>query len=151
MNGRIVAGTATWRAAGAAALAFALIASAGGAATEAPAWPQTRAGELAKGWVAAFDAGEPAMRKFLAEGLAASSLAKKGVEARIETYRKLREQLGTLALAAVVQEDGDLLTVSLVDSEARGHEFDFELEPDPPHKLAAVTARLRVGHGRFPH
>ena len=114
---------------------------------QAVAWPDTREGELARGWVEAFDAGEPAMRKFLAESLSPSSLAAKGVEARIETYRQMREQLGTLRLARVHEERPDALDVALTDAEGREHDFTFEIEAEEPRSLKGVTARLRVGHG----
>ena len=85
----------------------------------AVAWPQTREGQLARGWVEAFDAGEPAMRKFLAENIAAASLATKGIEARLETYRSMREQLGSLRLARVHEERPSSLDVALTDAQGR--------------------------------
>lgn len=121
-------------------------------ATSSPSWPESRVGTLAKGWVESFDAGEPAMRKFLAENLSAADLAKKGVDARIESYRSLREKLGALELASVVGEEGDTLTVALADAHGTEHEFEFQLEAEAPRKLATITARLQVkGHGLFPH
>lgn len=116
------------------------------------AWPESREGQLARGWVESFDAGEPAMRKFLAENLAAASLATKGVEERLVTYRALRERLGLLNLAAVVEERPGAIDVSLADAKGTEHEFTFELESDPPRKLRAVTAKLvETGHSIFPH
>src|SRR5512134_2957410 len=53
-------------------------------------WPDTRVGELARGWVAAFSSGETAMKEYLATHLAATSLASKGVPQRVERYRDLR-------------------------------------------------------------
>ena len=142
------------------ALSVALL-SAGGVSGAAPtpavttssqvaavAWPETREGELARGWVEAFDAGEPAMRRFLAENIATAGLEARGVEARLETYRSMREQLGSLTLARVQEERPSALDVALTDAEGREHDFTFEIEEAEPRKLKGVTARLRVGHGQ---
>jgi hypothetical protein len=130
--------TKRWVAGG--ALAVALLGGSGALAETAasePSWPESRVGSLAKAWVESFDAGEP---------------AKKGVDARIDSYRSLREKLGALELASVVDEDGGTLTVSLADAHGTEHEFEFQLEAEAPKKLATITARLQVkGHGLFPH
>jgi hypothetical protein len=152
-NAVATSGTMRWLAG--TALAVALLGGSGAraeTATNAPSWPESRVGSLAKGWVESFDAGEPAMRRFLAENLSAADLGKKSVEARIESYRSLREKLGALELASVVGEDGDTLTVSLADAHGTEHEFEFQLEAEAPKKLATITARIQVkGHGLFPH
>lgn len=117
----------------------------------APEWPDSDAGRLGRGWVDAFNRGEPAMRRFLAESLAASSLAERGVEARLETYRDLRERLGRLALAEVATVEPHAVTVVLADGEALRHEFTFASEPEPPHKLARISGRVTQRHGGPPH
>jgi hypothetical protein len=120
-------------------------------ATAEEAWPSTRAGELARGWVEAFDTGEPAMQKFIAEGFAPSKHAKESIDERLASYRKLREQLGSLSFARVLHEEEGVLEVGLVDADGTEQEFTFEIERDPPQKLATITARLHVKHSIFGH
>lgn len=140
------------------ALALVVALAANGVSEKAGAgavvWPASREGQVAKGWVEAFDAGEPAMRRFLAENLAASSLAAKGVDDRIVTYRSLREKLGSLALVRVVEERPGALDVGLADAKGTEHEFTFELESvetGEPRKLRSITGRLTEQHSMFPH
>lgn len=91
------------------------------------------------------------MRKFLAENIAASSLATKGVDERIVTYRMLRERLGSLTLASVIEERPDALDVSLADAQGTEHEFTFEIESQEPRKLRSIVGRLVEQHSMFPH
>lgn len=121
----------------------------GGAA--AAQWPDSAAGRLGRGWVEAFNRGEPAMRRFLAENLAAGSLAERGVEARLATYRELRERLGRLTLAEVTTVEAHAVTVVFADGEALRHEFTFESEPEPPHQLVRVSGRVTQRHGGPAH
>ncbi len=111
------------------------------------AWPATRAGELAKGWVTSFNTGEAAMKEFLAARMAATTLAERSVPARVERYRSLREKYGRLQLDAVVKSKPHELTVKLLDADARSREFVFKSEPRAPFKLASVSIRERSGHG----
>lgn len=110
-----------------------------GAATEStPAWPATRAGEVAKGWVTAFNGGEKAMQEFLATRMAAKALQEKAVPARVERYRDLREKYGRLQLDKVVKSQPHELTVKLLDADAKSREWVFKSEPRAPWKLASV-------------
>jgi len=81
------------------------------------------------------------MREFIPKYLAQESLAKKGMDERIENYRKLHERYGKLALASVVKEASGELTVKLMASDASVHEFIFTVQHDPPHKLVSVGIR----------
>lgn len=130
------------------------------AATAAPApraadrggWPDTRVGELARGWVAAFSSGEAAMKEYLAAHLAPKSLESKSVPQRIERYRDLREKYGKLELASVVKSEREKLTVKLMASDATRHEFVFTTQGEAPYKLISVTIReFGHGHGGFGH
>jgi len=119
---------------------------------EASQWPDSAAGQLGRGWVEAFNQGEPAMRKFLSENIPATSLAERSVDSRLATYRDLRVRLGRLRLFSVVSTEPLRVTVALSDSEGLRHEFDFVATEDPPHKLAAMTGRVTQRHGGlFPH
>jgi hypothetical protein len=115
-------------------------------------WPDTPAGELARGWVVAFSAGEAAMKEYLAANLAAKSLETRTVPQRIERYRDLREKYGKLELASVVKSEREKLTVKLMASDATRHEFTFTAQGKAPYKLKSVAIReFGHGHGGFGH
>lgn len=115
-------------------------------------WPDSREGELASLWVRAFSTGEAAMRDFNSKHYSRESLAKKGLDERAISYRKLRERLGRLSLAGVVKSVPGELTVKLFDSEAEPHEFVFTVEKSAPFKLVSVAMKEQHGlHGMFGH
>ena len=114
------------------------------AADAPPAWPDTRAGALARGWVTAFNTGEEAMRGFLTNHMAAKNLAEKGVPARIERYQTLREKYGRLQLERVLASTPVELTVRLLDADARSREFTVRAEDREPWKLVSVSLKEAV-------
>ena len=116
----------------------------------APAWPATRVGEAAKGWVVAFNGGEKAMQGFLTAKMSAKALAERPVPDRIERYRELREKYGRFQLDRVVKSEPYELTVKLLDADAKPREFIFKSEDKTPWKLASVSIRqpgFHHGHG----
>jgi hypothetical protein len=121
------------------------------AADAPPAWPDTRVGTLAKGWVTAFNTGEEPMRAFLKDHMAAKSLNEKNVPTRVERYRTLREKYGRLQLDRVLASSPAELTVKLLDSDAHGREFTFRSETQEPRKLVSVSLKETVPgiHGMF--
>jgi hypothetical protein len=119
---------------------------------EASQWPDSAAGQLGRGWVEAFNQGEPAMRKFLVENVAAASLAARDVDSRLATYRDLRGRMGRLRFVTVVTAEPLRVTVALADGEGQRHEFEFVATEEPPQTLASVTGRVTQRHGgMFPH
>lgn len=120
-------------------------------APAAGAWPDTRAGALAQGWVRAFAAGEDSMRAFLTRDMAAASLAERPVSVRLARYREMRETYGRFQLAEVVKSEPALLTVKLLDAKAKSYDAEFAIESAPPQKLKSVTLRSKVsgGHSLF--
>jgi hypothetical protein len=111
-------------------------------------WPDTPAGVMARKWVKAFSKGERAMRACLEENLAAESLGQRGIAARLESYRGLRERLGDLMLVRVVASAPDSVVAALATSEMTEKEFTFQVQARPPHKLLRVSLKeTRSGHG----
>jgi hypothetical protein len=111
-------------------------------------WPETPAGAMGRKWVAAFAAGDSAMRAFQQKKLSPESLAKRSPEERAASYRKLRDQYGVLALASVVKSTPEELTVKLLDSDAKSHEFIFKVKPGSPARLESISIRQsHFGHG----
>jgi hypothetical protein len=139
----------------AALLALALAAApvlAGTPAAKAPVtWPDTRVGALARDWVTAFNTGEDAMRGFLADHMAAKTIAERGVPSRVERYRTLRDQYGRLQLDRVVESSASELTVKLLDGDAKSREFTFRSEAQEPWKIVSVSIKEAVPgiHGLF--
>ena len=135
------------------ATVFSLSLASPGTAAEtesAPAWPATRVGDVAKGWVTAFNGGEKAMREFLSARMSAKALADRPVPDRIERYLELRESYGRLQLERVVKSEPYELTVKLLDADARPKEFIFKSEEKSPWKLASVSIKqpgFHHGHG----
>ena len=109
---------------------------------------------MARRWVAAFSKGESAMRACLSDHLAPEALAKRGLDARMESYRGLREKLGELMLVKIGTSKPTEVVATLATSELTEREFTFEVQPRPPHKLVRVAFRdpRAAGHGgRFSH
>lgn len=118
-------------------------------ATASDGWPDTRAGEVARAWVEAFSAGEPAMREFNLKWLTRGSLERKSMDERLEVYRKGRDRFGKLVLASVIKSTPGELTVSLLDSDAAAHEFIFAVQTAAPFKLVSVSLREQQAGGHF--
>ena len=116
-----------------------------------PTWPATRVGEVAKGWVSAFNDGEKAMQAFLSSRMAAKALTERPVPTRIERYRDLREDYGRLQLDRVVKSEPYELTVKLLDADAKTREFIFKSEEKSPWKLASVSIKQPAFHHGFGH
>lgn len=145
-----------------------LLAAALGAAALAPAapgppkpraaakddWPDTKVGALARRWTEAFGKGEPAMRACLAEVMAPEVLAKRSLEARMQTYRGNLERFGSLMLVSVDSSGANTLKVKLAAADLSTHVFTFEAQSQPPFKLLQVSrieTRHTGGHGGFGH
>lgn len=113
-------------------------------------WPGTKVGTLARRWTEAFGKGEPAFRACLAEIMAPEALAKRGLDARMETYRTNLERFGSLMFVSVDSSGANTLKVKLAASDFSTHVFTFEAQPKPPYKLLQVLraeTRYIGGHG----
>lgn len=149
----------------AAALGAATLAAAAPPASGAPAapgsraaakgdWPDTKVGALARRWTEAFGKGEAAMRACLAEIMAPEALAKRSLDARMETYRGNLERFGGLMLVAVDSSGANTVKVKLAASDFSTHVFTFEAQAKPPFKLLQVSrieTRHTGGHGGMGH
>jgi len=116
-------------------------------------WPDTPAGTAARHWVEAFSRGETAMRQALTDLMAPESLATRGIDARMETYRENRERFGALVLATVDRSAPAELEVTLLASDLSRHRFVFKTRTAPPHRLLSV-GRIEMqpgGHAGFNH
>lgn len=112
-------------------------------------WPGTRAGELAYRWVKAFSQGEHAMKACLADIMAPDALAKKGIPARVERYRDLRERFGVLTLVSVDKSAPGQVEATLAASDLSQHHFIFYVQAEAPYKMVSVAMR-ESGHMGIP-
>lgn len=117
-------------------------------------WPDTKVGALARRWTEAFGKGEPAMRACLADVMAPEALAKRGLDARMETYRANLERFGSLMLVSVDSSGANTLKVKLAAADFSTHVFTFEAQAAPPYKLLQVLrteTRMSGGHAGMGH
>jgi len=109
-------------------------------------WPDSPAGAAARRWVEAFSEGEDAMRVCLTEILAPESIAQRGIDERLETYRGLRDRFGSLVLVSIDKSEPNELAATLIASDLARHKFIFTVQSEPPHMLISV-GRIERGHG----
>ncbi len=106
---------------------------------EAPKLPDTQAGLRVTAYVQAFNSGdEQLMRAFIANNVAPSALQQRPVDARIEVYREMRADIGSLTLRRVLEAREDALTVAAQSKRGEWLTLGFAFEPAPPHKLLGL-------------
>jgi hypothetical protein len=117
----------------------------------ADAWPNTPAGQMGRGWVNAYCAGEDSMRAFIGRSMAPKSLEDRNVTVRVQKYKELHDQYGRLQLDSVVESTPDKVTVKLLDGDAKTRTFTFAVQEEAPHKLLSVSIRQPMDgiHGMF--
>lgn len=107
-------------------------------------FPSTLAGRTAAAYIEAFNSGDPEkIRAFETTYRAASALADRPVEQRLERYEQLRKDLGTLRVDSV--QDGGPQDVALtVQSSTKGDwvVMSFELEKVEPHRLIGIQLEI---------
>jgi D-alanyl-D-alanine carboxypeptidase len=101
-------------------------------------FPKNEAGGHAASWFEAYNAGEPAMKKYIQAHVAPAALEKRSLEDRMEIYRDMREERGKIS-ALEVQEFTESSVKVIVRGE-RGGRFaiTFLCDEDAPHKLMAI-------------
>jgi len=100
--------------------------------------PQTPAGRRIEAYLKAFNAGEPAMREFMAEQTAKDSLQKVPVEIRLNRYRQMRDRLGSVNLQRVVESRDDFVSVIVRGSKGPIVNLEFQFEPAEPFGLIGI-------------
>jgi hypothetical protein len=135
--------------------AHAPVAAAGESAkhvAESDGWPDTHEGAIARRWVQAYSAGETAMRRALPDLLTPESLAKTGMDERMERYRQFHDQIGELTLVQVDKAVPGELTATLMGSDMKSRQFVFTVQTAPPYRILKVSMLEKTGmHGGFHH
>jgi len=112
--------------------------SAGYAQQAGVSLPQTPSGRRVEAYLKAFNAGESAMREFMAGQTAKDSLQKVPVEVRLNRYRQMRDRLGTLDLRRVVESRDDFVSVMVHGSKGPLVNLEFQFEPAEPFGLIGI-------------
>ncbi len=104
--------------------------------------PDTPQGRLVADYVKAFNSGdEKAMGEFITSNVAASALQQRPLDKRLEVYREMRGNIGTLDVRRVVSAKDNEVVVLARTKEGEWRELSFMLEPTPPHKLMGIRVQ----------
>lgn len=103
------------------------------------AFPDTPKGKIAAAYFVAFNShDDAAYRRFEEQNRAASSLAMRPMNERLEQYKRLRADWGDLQPRKVeVGADGSIAVTAKIKS-GEFFEYTFEFEKEPPGKLVAI-------------
>ena len=100
--------------------------------------PDTPAGRAAEAYFEAFNSGDPdAYRRFTLEHRTPEAVEAMSMEERLEGYRSTWQEWGRLELEEHVAADGVLYVRAT--SRAGRLVFGFTAEPEPPHRLLAIS------------
>lgn len=100
--------------------------------------PETEAGRRVAAYVAAFNSGEQAMRRFFAENVGAELLARRTINQRMDIYRDIKSEMGSIQLRRVVEASPWAITVLVQSQNGDWFEFGFQFEAEPPHRFAGL-------------
>ncbi|HEU4388815.1 MAG TPA: serine hydrolase domain-containing protein [Blastocatellia bacterium] len=107
--------------------------------TDSARLPNTAAGKRVEAYISAFNSGsEETMREFFANNVSAKSLEQRPIDARLEVYRRMKNNLGTIKLRRVLETRDDAITVLVETPKGDWFELGFQFEPQPPSKLAGL-------------
>ncbi|HJZ13201.1 MAG TPA: hypothetical protein VJ521_13685, partial [Acidobacteriota bacterium] len=96
------------------------------------------AGKRAQAYFDAFNSGEEAMSKFFTENISEESLQKRTVSQRLEVYRQMRNDVGSLTVRKIVEPGPNSLEVSAQGDSNRWLTIRFDFQPVEPHKILGM-------------
>ncbi len=103
--------------------------------------PRTPAGERISAYIEAFNAGDKDMRAFIESAWAAEALNAIPVDVRMERYKQLRQELGTIRLYRVV-EASDTALFTIIRSEKEGWlEFEFGFDGSTKRAITWISVQ----------
>lgn len=101
--------------------------------------PDTPQGRIVSDYVKSFNSGdEKTMREFFANNIAASALAQRPVEARLDIYREMRGNMGAIEIRRVLSVKDSEIVVLVRNKQGESFEFGFHFEDGLPHKMAGL-------------
>jgi CubicO group peptidase (beta-lactamase class C family) len=121
---------------------------AGAAGAPSPAsttlhWPDTDSARHARAWFEAYNGGEEAMRAIFTEHYSPEAMAAHRVEARLERYRGMRSNEGTLTPVEIPEVSEGGIQVVARTADGRMLTLVFECEPESPHRILGI--RVEAG------
>ncbi len=103
--------------------------------------PRTPAGERARAYIAAFNAGEKEMRAFVETWWAAPALMSVPLDTRMERYRQMRQDLGTIRLYRVESASDTSLSAIVRTEKGEWLEFRFGFEDSPRRAITWISVQ----------
>ncbi len=110
-------------------------------------FPDTPAGKTAAAYFEAFNSGEEAMKAFLEKYSAQNVPQRMPIETRLERYRQMLGQLGSLEPRRIVEERPNFVAVTAQDRGGRTLQLDFEFEDAEPYGLLGIRIQMMGGTG----
>jgi CubicO group peptidase (beta-lactamase class C family) len=101
--------------------------------------PDTTAGQIAFEFLKAFNSGtEQDFLQFFARNAGAAALKRRTDKERLQMNRQMKDRMGRITVRSI-QASGDVGIILLAETEKAGWvRLEFNLEPQPPHKLDAI-------------
>jgi D-alanyl-D-alanine carboxypeptidase len=110
-------------------------------------FPETPAGKIAEAYFKAFNSGEEAMKDFLEKFSAQSSSQRMPLQVRLDRYRQMRGQLGSLTPQKVIESRPNFVGVTAQGQGGRLLRLDFEFEEAEPFGLLGIRIQPMGGQG----
>ncbi|MBM3311981.1 MAG: hypothetical protein FJY80_10785, partial [Candidatus Aminicenantes bacterium] len=108
---------------------------------------QTPAEKTALAYVEAFNAGEEAVKEFIEKFFAKGALQSAPIEVRLERYRRIKAELGSLELEQAAESGPNFFGLTVRAQGGRLLRLDFEFEAAEPHGLLGIRFEALGGPG----
>jgi D-alanyl-D-alanine carboxypeptidase len=112
-----------------------------------PEFPETPAGKTAAAYFKAHNAGEEAMKGFFEKFSAESFLQRMPIQTRLDRYRQMSGQLGSLTPQKIVESRPSFIAVTAQGQRGQVLRLDFELEDAEPFGLLGIRILPLGGQG----
>lgn len=112
-----------------------------------PQFPETAAGKVAAAYFKAHNAGEEAMKDFLEKFSAPSFAQRTPIQVRLDRYRQMSGQLGSLTPQKIVESRPNYIAVAAQGQRGQLLRIDFEFEDAEPFGLLGIRILPLGGRG----
>jgi D-alanyl-D-alanine carboxypeptidase len=103
--------------------------------------PPTPAGERVSAYITAYNAGEKEMRAFVKTWWAAAALMSVPLDTRMERYRQMRQDQGTIRLYRVESASDTVLSATVRSEKGEWLEFRFGFENSPRRAITWISVQ----------
>jgi hypothetical protein len=101
--------------------------------------PDDVSGRRVSDYIKAFNSGdEQLMRAFLLSNVSSEALKRRSVEARLEVYREMRSEMGSIKPHRLIEARAAQITILFSTTNGGWFEIGFILDEQPPHYLVAL-------------